>query len=166
MNGGTGNTLHVNFIEAARMLAKMQEEDPDTFRSVAKSLGVGLRKAYYLVQVARSLEGLPVSKDRLARVGWTKLQLISPYITASNCKTVLAQAEAHPVHEVKAILKKQGLPPQTHCVLFYLSNTQFDLLATVLQAFGAKRQGRTIKGKEEALVLALANLTGKKETPE
>ena len=158
MGDAGATTLRVDFIDAARLLAQLQEDDPETFHTVAKSLGIGRRKAYYLVGVAKALEGVPVSKERLTRIGWTKLQLLGPYLTASNSKTLIAQAEAHTVRQLRALLQKEGLPAQTHCVLFYLSNTQFDLLATVLEAFGAKRQGKTIRGKETALVAAMSKL--------
>ena len=150
--------IGADFIEVSRLLAELRQTDPDQFVKVAASLGIGLRKAYYLVQVAQAFQGLAIPKERLYRVGWTKLQVISPYVTSKNVKKLLAQAEAHPVHELKALLAMKGLPPNTHCVLFYLSNSDFDLLAKVVEAHGGKRVGRTLKGKEKALVAALTKL--------
>jgi hypothetical protein len=43
-------------------------------------------------------------------------------------------------------------------VQFYLSDKEFALLAAVLEAYGAKLIGRSIKGKEKALVTALEKL--------
>jgi len=150
--------IGADFVEISQLLLELYEADPEKFQKVSTSLGIGLRKAYYLVQVARSFQGLAISKDRLRRVGWTKLQIISPHITSKSAKKLLAQAEAHPVHELKAILKMRGLPPDTHCVLFYLSNTEFDRLAKVIEAHGGKRVGRTLKGKKKALMAALTKL--------
>lgn len=152
--------IGADFFDVARLLLELRQSDTEQFLKTAKSLGIGLRKAYYLTQVAQAFQGLAVSNERLRRIGWTKLSIISPHVNAKNLKKLLAQAEAHPVHELKAILHMKGLPPDTHCVLFYLSNLEFDLLATVLEAHGAKRMGRTLKGKEAALIEALTKLSG------
>ena len=64
------------------------------FVSVAKNLGIGLRKAYHLAQIDRSFHALGIAPDRLRRIGWTKLSHLAPHIDADNAKELLTLAEA------------------------------------------------------------------------
>lgn len=83
-----------HFLEAARYLREIQDEQPENFVSVAKSLGIGPRKAYHLAQIDRSFHALGIAPDRLRRIGWTKLSLLAPHIDADTANELLTLAEA------------------------------------------------------------------------
>ena len=154
-----------DWIEAAELLRRLLDEDPSMFLATAKELGIQTRKAYYLVQIDRALDGLSVPRERLLRIGWTKLQVIAAHITPENAETLLSQAESHPVHVLRDII--DGHAPETakHCVILYLFDDEYEIFAQVLQAHGASLVGRGIKWKEEALIEALEKLLPDKDTP-
>ena len=88
-----------------------------------------MRKAYYLVEIDKALEGYRIPKEKMLSIGWTKLQMISAHITKKNYRILLEQADAHPVHELQDILDGKGVVENRHAMLFYLTPDQFELLA-------------------------------------
>ena len=69
-----------NFIEAARYLREVQDEAPELFATVVKHTGIGMRKAYYLAEIDRRFRKLGVDRNRLRKIGWTKVQIIGRHI--------------------------------------------------------------------------------------
>jgi len=150
--------IGVDFMDHARLLHSLYEDDPAEFGKVAEGLGIGQRKAYYLVEIGRAFQGIPVTREQAMAIGWTKLQLISSRINQKNCKLLLAQAELYPVHELKEILEGKSPLSEKRCVLIYFTEEQYDRFANVLVLYGAKRKGRTLRFKEEAILAALSKL--------
>lgn len=148
-----------DWIEAAELLRRLLDEDPGMFLATAKKLGIQTRKAYYLAQIDRALDGLAVPRERLLRIGWTKLQVIAPHITSENAETLLGRAEAHPVHVLRDAVGEHVGETAKHCVILYLFEDEYEIFAEVLVAHGASLVGRGIKWKEEALMTALEKLT-------
>ena len=144
-----------DWFEIAALLRQMSDEDPEKFLNTAHTLGIHRRKAYYLVDLDRSLEAFEIPRARKLRIGWTKLQVIGPNLTQKNREVLLAQAEAHPVHELRDIVQGTWPGATKHCVLLYLADEEYGIFAQVLKAHGAKRVGRGIRGKEAALIAAL-----------
>src|SRR5919106_1762799 len=89
--------LGSDFVEDAKVLRQLHDEDPAEFAKVAEQSGIGLRKAYYLVEIDRAFEGYPIQKEKMLSIGWTKLQMISAHLTKKNYRILLEQADAHPV---------------------------------------------------------------------
>ena len=147
-----------DWIEAGALFRWLLDEDPDAFLDAAKKLKVSARTAYYLAEVDRALEGFDIPRARKLRIGWTKLQIIGPYLTHENSEQLLAQAEAHPAHELRDIVADNWSEASKHCVLFYLFDEEYEVLAKVLTAHGATQHGRGFKGKEAALIKALEKL--------
>src|SRR5690606_10289370 len=104
-----------NFLYAARQLREVQDETPELFQTVVEYTGIGLRKAYYLVQIDRQFSKLGIERNRLGRVGWTKLQLIGPYISKANCEELLSLAEKHTAYELSMIMRGEEPHPETRC---------------------------------------------------
>jgi len=150
--------IGLEFMDHARLLHSLYEDDPGEFAKVAEGLGIGQRKAYYLVEIGRAFQGIPVAREQAYAIGWTKLQMISSKINQKNCKVLLAQAEVHPVHELKDILDGNSPLSATRCVLFYFSEEQYEHFADVLVLHGAKKKGRQLRFKEDALIAALTEL--------
>lgn len=150
-----------DFVDAGKRLRMLQDSDPDEFAREATESGVGLRKAYYLVEIDRAFDGLNVPKERMLKIGWTKLQLLAAHVTAQNYRTLLDQAEAHSVHELQSLLAGKPASEDKHCVLLYLTKSEFEILARVVVSHGGRRNGRSLQDKEKALIAALRALPAK-----
>lgn len=147
-----------DFMVTGKLLAELNALDASKFRSTLRSMGLSLRKAYYLIDLYETYHKLKIPKETLLSVGWTKLQVIARVVTAGNWPFWIAQAEVLAVHELKDLVQGKVLQLDKHCVLVYLTPAQFELLAVVLVKHGAVRDGRSILGKEEALMKAMARL--------
>jgi len=164
MNTSTKLTIQVeqlavefdeHFLELGKTLRLLQEVDLEQFRSVIKTSGIGVRKAYYLVELDRNLAPLSIPPARLRAIGWTKLMLISPKITKQNMKSMLEAAEKFTARELKAYLMGDKPDQNAHCVMLYFSPIEYEEFAKELEQYGAVMVGRTIKNKEAAVLDAL-----------
>ena len=147
-----------DWVAAAALLRQLFDEDGDEFLVAAEKLGINERKAYYLIEVDKALEGFPISREQKLRIGWTKLQIIGPFLAHENYDQLLAQAEAHPVHELRDILAGNWSEASKHCVLLYFFDEDYEVFAKVIRAHGATPHSRGYHGKEEALIEALKKL--------
>ena len=149
-----------SFMEIARELRQIQEQSPDEFVRAAKRLGVEKRKAYYLVEIDRNLEGLKIDHGRLARIGWTKLQIIAGRLNSRTAESQLSQAERHTAHELARLIEREAedSEPREHAVLLYLTKSEYDVFRAVVTAHGATISGNGLSGKEQALIAALKKL--------
>lgn len=145
-----------HFLEAARYLREIQDEHPDDFVSVAKSLGIGVRKAYHLAQIDRSFHELGIAPDRLRKIGWTKLSHLAPHINADNAKELLGLAEAVTAHELKMQLRGHHVDPDTKAIVLYLDKMQYAVFEKALLTAGAIPHSRGLLNKEDALTKLLS----------
>ena len=143
------------FLELARSLRQLLDRNPDLFQQVVQKGSLGRRKAYYLVEVSRTFEPLPVPRSRLRKIGWTKLQLIGKHLDASNIDDLLGLAEANNAKELERLLRGEKPLGNAHCVLMYFSPRQYAEFESALLKNGATQSGRGIVGKEKALINAL-----------
>jgi len=60
-----------NFLDLAKTLRQLLDRDQEMFRDVWTKTNLGRRKAYYLVEVSRTFDSLPVGRARLKKIGWT-----------------------------------------------------------------------------------------------
>ncbi len=145
-----------HFLEAARYLREIQDQHTDDFASIAKSLGIGQRKAYHLAQIDRSFHTLGIAPDRLRRIGWTKLSHIAPVVHADNVEEWLTLAEAVTAYELKLHLHGHDVDPEMKAVVLYLDKAQYDLFEKALTGAGAVPHSRGLLKKEEALTKLLS----------
>ena len=150
--------LGTNFMQLARLLRELQDEDPDTFFPVVDRLGLSHRKAYYLVQIDKTFSALPVKNDRLHKIGWTKLQRLCPHISQENWAELIALAERHTVHQLDAILRGEEPREDENCVLLYMTDTQYLIFRKALLQHGAIPAKGTLQNREAALVRALSKV--------
>ena len=147
--------LDERFLELARTLRQIKDADAELFRLCVEDSRISLRKAYYLLQVEETFTKLNVPEERLRAIGWTKLQIVAKHIEEVGVEMALKMAEIATVRHLK-VLSQGSLPDKKqHCVLMYLSEYQFELLAKALVQFGAKRGPRGLGGKEKALTAFL-----------
>jgi hypothetical protein len=141
-----------NFVDLARTLRQLQDQDADLFARVLAARNMRPRKAYYLIEIDRRLSGLAIPKARLAKIGWTKLQLVAKFLLPENYEHFLSLAEQHTVRQLKVILEG-GVPAMVPMIAtFMLSPDDFGRLSTALLKHGARKDGATIAGKEQALM--------------
>ena len=145
-----------HFLEVARHLRETQEYHPENFRSVAKQLKIGIRKAYNLAQISRTFDDLGVPIERLRRIGWTKLALLSSYVDADNIDTLLAKAADSTAHELKMYLRGNEFDPEGRTVVLHLDGEQYMAFEQALLKAGAVPHSRGLLNKEEALIALLA----------
>jgi hypothetical protein len=155
-----------NFVELGRHLRQLQDRDLSLFQQIIQKTNLGRRKAYYLVEVSRIFDPLPVPRSRLRKIGWTKLQLIGKHIDASNLQEMLELAENNNSKELERILRgDKPLGGNAHCVLMYFSPKQYHELEEALIQHGARRSagsaGRAgLSNKEKALMNLIRSLKG------
>ena len=97
------------FLELGRSLRQLLDRDPGLFQQIVKKGRLGRRKAYYLVEVSRKFEPLPISRARLKKIGWTKLQIIGQHVTKDNVEELVGLAEQLKTKQLER--KMQGEEP-------------------------------------------------------
>jgi len=147
-----------HFLEVARHLRETQKYHPEDFRSVAKELKIGIRKAYNLAQISRTFDDLSIPIERLRRVGWTKLALLSSYVDKGNIDTLLAKAADCTAHELKMYLRGNEFDPEGKTVVLHLDSEQYAVFERALRAAGAVPHSRGLLNKEAALTELLSNV--------
>jgi hypothetical protein len=143
--------LEEDFIEAGQLLKIAQEIMPDEFRRVVKASGIGLRKAYYLIQIAQDFAPYDVDPGRLKAIGWTKLSMIGPRLTPETYADLIAKAEQHTAYQLAIVLAGEPAP-KTKILQIYLTPKNYEIVSKALIASGAMLAGGTLLHKEEALV--------------
>jgi len=152
--------IEQTFLELGASLRRLYDRDRDLYQRVVEKSGLGRRKAYYLLGISRKFERLPgIPRARLRAVGWTKLQVISKNLTATNADELLRMAESHSVRDLEALIRgEQPKGDDAKCVLMYFTPEQYEIYASRILKKGAYRSGRGIHNKEEALINILKEL--------
>jgi hypothetical protein len=143
------------FLELGKTLRQLLDRDRDQFHKIVAKTNLGRRKAYYLVEISRIFDPLPVRRPRLRKIGWTKLQLIGKHVKPDNMEELLSLAEEVNAKELERRMRGEKPMGNAHCVLMYFSPKQYKELEEVLVANGGQRSGRGILNKEEALINAI-----------
>jgi len=149
---GLSKEAEDNFLELGKSLRQLMDRDPDLFRQIIQKSKLGRRKAYYLVEVSRIFEPLPVPRSRLRKIGWTKLQLIAKHVTPNNLDVLLQLAEDSAAKELERRMRGEKPLGNAHCVLMYFSPKDYAELEDALVKHGGVRSGRGIQNKVEALI--------------
>lgn len=143
-------------LETARFLRKVRVEHPDEFRSIAKKLKIGIRKAYHLAQIDEALSDMDIPAERVKRLGWTKLSLLAAHGQSDTIDELLDVAESCTAHELKMYISKGGFDPEGRTVVLHFDKEQYALLDQALRAKGAEPHSRGPLGKETALMRLVA----------
>lgn len=139
------------FAELAAVLSELQGVAPSEFGQVAKEIGISPRTAFYLAKVWDSVEGLK-ERDRLLKLGWTKLSLFAPHLTAKNSREILAFSETHTAQECRLHLSEKPIKATTRCMLLRFSAKDYARFADAIVKNGGKKRGRGLVGTEKALM--------------
>ena len=157
---GLSNEVEDNFLELGKSLRQLMDRDPDLFQQFIQKSNLGRRKAYYLVEVSRIFDPLPIPRARLRKIGWTKLQLIARHVTPNNLDVLLQLAEDSAARQLERRMRGEKPLGNAHCVLMYFSPKDYAELEDALVKHGGVRSGRGIQNKEEA-VLRMVHATKK-----
>ena len=144
------------FVEFADALRALDEVSPEAARALAAKVGLGRRKAYYLLEIADMRQRMAVPAERLRGIGWTKASLLARYLTPKNREALLTLAETRTVRDLEILLAGGEVSGDQHCVLLYFSAGQYTRLSKALLSFGAMKAGRGLVGKEKALMKLIA----------
>lgn len=139
-------------IELAICLARLYKKDPSALQLFIAESDVSRRVAYYLLEVGKVLSGLRISKARLNRIGWTKLQVIGKYLTADNASELLDLAEHTSTYELKRLMRGKAPRTDTKCVLLYFTPRQYRDFQTAVLRHGGEQSRRGLVGMEKAIM--------------
>ncbi|MCE5974998.1 hypothetical protein LZA78_16080 [Sinirhodobacter sp. WL0062] len=145
----------LNFLEQGELIRQTMEDAPDELPALLADLKIGRRKAYYLAAVVRAFEGLPVSREDLLKIGWTKLQIIHTGLNTENWKVRLDMAKDLPVYLLKDYLVTGKVEDPKNCVLLYLTDDEFEVFQ---EAIGPHMVKGSAREKETALIAALRSI--------
>src|SRR3546814_16959002 len=66
-------------------------------------MGLGGRKAFYLIAIDRAFSELPVPKARLADIGWTKLHVLAPIVDHEHYENLLSKVDDCSVRDLEDV---------------------------------------------------------------
>ena len=140
-----------------RDLPRPPDGDRPTLDELVDLTELSKRAVCYLLKVWLTFSDLGIPRDRLARIGWTKLAVIAESCEPGEEEQALAIADTCTVKELPALLKGRRRKKKPRTVQLRLTKRQHDHFETVLLAHGARRpkKGWGLSGKEKALMKAL-----------
>lgn len=149
-----------DFLAQGAYLHRVAETGEGSVVNAAAKLGIKGRKAHYLVEIAKAIDSLEIPDERLRKIGWTKLSVIAPRLSAETAEELLDAAEKHKVPDLQAIFAGREPPARRHVMKFDLDDAQHKIVRAALLAHGATPSTRGLHGKEAALVDALSTARG------
>ena len=120
---------------------------------LAKQIGCSLRTLRYAADVYRLAQRVGLSAQEVARIGWTKLAVVASE-EISTKRQLEALCEGRTVTELRATMS--GTAGTVKNIVFTLNKGSRNALEAALIRFGARRSGRSLLDKEEALVKLVA----------
>jgi hypothetical protein len=135
-----------NFLELGEALAQLYDLDPELFRQLAAKSNMGLRRAYYLIEVSRTVEALAIPRDQLGKIGWPKLQLIVNHLTPNTLDALLRLAEESTVKDLEPHARGWKRPAgNAHCMLRHFSPKSYEQLEGALVSNGGAPSAGVVK---------------------
>ncbi|MBU3077815.1 hypothetical protein [Sphingomonas quercus] len=135
------------------------QEDRSVLYDVERVAGIKLRALFYLLSVGALLNGYRIPEERAERIGWTKLRIVAQHVKSmekvspEDVEALLQTALTTTAHALTAALTLHDAAPAatTRAVLLRLSAEQYALVEAALIACHARKRGRGLVGKEEAI---------------
>lgn len=141
-----------DFFELANALATIRALHSKVFEEIIGRSGISRRRAYYLLEIRDRFQPFMQDLARLRAIGWTKLKVLAPFISAENAGDLFAMAETSSAYKLGQVLRGADVSSKPRCVLLYLTPEQHDLYERAILAHGGKRRGRQLIDQERALV--------------
>jgi hypothetical protein len=141
-----------NFMELGRALAQLYDLDPELFRRLAARSNMGLKRAYQLIEVSRTVEALAIPRDQLGKIGWPKLQLIVNHLTPNTLDALLHLAEESTVKDLEDHVREWKRPAgNAHFMLRYFSPKSYEQLEGALVLYGGMPSAGAVKERGGAI---------------
>jgi hypothetical protein len=141
----SGN-VPANFLKLGEALAQLYDLDPELFRQLAAKSNMGLRRAYHLIEVSRTVEALAIPRDQLGKIYWPKLQLIVNHLTPNTLDALLRLAEESTVKDLEHHARGWKRPGgNAHCMLRYFSPKSYEQLEGALVSNGGAPSAGVVK---------------------
>jgi hypothetical protein len=139
---------------------KPPEGDRPTLEELIDLTKMSRRTIFYLLKVWRRFADLGVPRDRLVRIGWTKLAVIAENYDPGTVDAALVLAETCVAKELPRRLRGGNDRGKIRTVHLRLTPRQHEDFEAVLLANGARRpkNRRGLARKEDALMRALRRL--------
>lgn len=150
--------VNPDFLTLGEHLAALKDISEKDYAALVVRSWISERKAYYWVAIYRSFRGLGIPKDRLRKIGWTKLKELVGHVSKDNVKDLLTLAEAHAGKDLERLMQGREALGQARAVNLRLTVEQYATVEKALLKFGAIRAGRGLESKEEALVAMATRL--------
>lgn len=145
------------FIDIAEIVWEIKQADPEQFKLLWRTTPLGRRRTYALARIGRLLQDYDLDRTRVARLGWSKVEMIAAKLTPKSMNALLVLAEGHNARDLRRVLRgEKALRPKL--LVFELTAVQYDVVTRTLIAFGAKKRSGGLVDKEPALHKALAAL--------
>jgi hypothetical protein len=151
------------FLQIGRLLRNFYETIPqgvsklEALDHVLAGANLSRRTAFTWMEVDKVYGRLKVPEERLAALGWYKLNLMARHITPETAEDWLRIAESNSAFELRTRLR--GMDGPRRAVLLELSEADYRLFLNVLVAYGARLHGKkTVRNKEQALMSAFRHL--------
>jgi hypothetical protein len=149
-----------HFLEFAALLYQISEQDENLRRTI-EQVGLSHRAAMYMIQIHRDLV-LPgrFLPERLKKIGWTKLAIICPRLGQGKDRYWISLAEKETSQSLRGLVR--GKEIRSKAVVFLLSRRDAVRLEKALVQFGAKRRGRALDNRSEALLTMVRHSTNER----
>ena len=150
-------------LTVARALPEPPRGDRPTLAELMQLTGLSRRAICYLVKVGEQFGDLDIPRDRLSKIGWTKLVVIAEVCEPGDELAALDVAEICTVKDLPQVLKGGRKPGRRRTVLLRFTEADYDFFEMTLRKNGAKSpRGRAtakgLVGMERALMRALGRI--------
>ena len=154
---GTGSLDLAALLWEARNPPPLSARKPATYDDLIEATNLKRRTLIYLVQVWDRFGSLGIDKDRLERIGWTKLAIVAETCDPGNEEAALDLAEKYTAKELPPLLKGSPARKKKHVVVLRLSHSDYIDFRDALLEHGAKKAKNKVglAGKEAALMKAM-----------
>lgn len=105
-----------SFAEMSRILFEVWDHDyarelgfPGMKEFCEESLGLGYRKARYMINIAEAVEKSGIGWDRVTVIGWTRMREIASVLSRENAEEWLGVAETHSAAQLQDLVKRRRL---------------------------------------------------------
>lgn len=149
-----------DFTEQAEALYRLRQlcDGPATFMKTVKNLGIGSRKARYLVNIYSHLKERGIPPDEVKPIGWTKLKDIYHVLTEKNVRAWARRVNNMSTIEVQEMLerggprvKKADLPHRSF-LTFRVTPEERKIVEEAVTKAGAVQHGRHLTGRTDSIV--------------
>jgi len=150
----------LDFVDQAEALYTLRHlcDDPAAFMKLVEGLGIGSRKARYLVDIYSHLLEHGIPPEEVRPIGWTKLKEIYRLLNKKNVRAWARRVKVLSTIEVQEMLKlggpkvKKAELPNRSFLTFRVTPEERKIVEEAVTKAGAVQRGRHRIGRSESIV--------------